>query len=113
MAEKKEIVGVETQRLTDLLDLIHEAIHLPEGVVVRLVAVEGAQLIVVVVLDSRRGQITVGRLEVLVGRSRAAMEEEQPDPGIVTDPLCPYLELARRGGDRDQTHTAALNVVPP
>ena len=76
--EQVEVVLVEPERLADLFDFFDEAWQFPEFGLVRLVAVVGAELIVVVVLDAGRREVAVEGLEVLVGAARAAMQEQQP-----------------------------------
>ena len=112
MTQKKEVPGVESKGDTHLLDLVDEAVELPEVGVIRLVAVERAKLIVVVVLDTCRRKVGVGRLEVLVGRGRAAVQKQQLRGGVVAEALGPDMELPFRGGDRDPPRAAAEDVVP-
>jgi hypothetical protein len=52
LAEEEEIGGVETKRLTHLLDLIDKTLKLPKRGFVGLVARHGAELSVVVNLDA-------------------------------------------------------------
>jgi hypothetical protein len=47
-----EVAGIQTQRLSDLLDLVDKPWQLPKFRRIRLVGVGRAELVVVVVLDS-------------------------------------------------------------
>src|SRR5215831_9320876 len=96
LAEKDEVVAVQPQRLADLLDLVHEPVKLPQRRLVGLVAETRAELVVVVVLHPGRGQEAVAGLQVLVGGSGPAVQQEHPEPGVVADPLHPYVEGALR-----------------
>ena len=109
--EQEEVLPVQPQRLADLLHLVDEARQLPQVRLVRLVAAEGAELVVVVVLDPRRRQIAVEGLEVLVGRARPAVQQQQPHRRGVADALGPDPEGALRRLDRDHPHAAAQDVV--
>ena len=60
--------------------------------VVGLVAVVGAELVVVVVLDAGAGEPAVARLEVLVGDARPAVEKEDLHARVVPHPLRPDAE---------------------
>ena len=53
VAQQKEVPGVQAECDTDLLHLVDEPVELPELRLVGLVAVERAELVVVVVLDAR------------------------------------------------------------
>ena len=111
MPEQKEAVPIQPQRLADLLHLLHEARQLPQVGLVRLVAIEGAELVVVVVLDPRRGQIAVEGLEALVGCARSTVQQQQPHRRRVADALRPDPKRALRRIDRDQPDTTAQDVV--
>ncbi len=108
---RKKLSAVQPQRLPHLLDFVDEAVEVPQVGVVGLVAVGRAELVVVVVLDARRRQVAVGRLEILVGRRRAAVEEEELRGRVVADALGPDPELTLGRGDGDQLHPAAEQVV--
>src|SRR5439155_11626064 len=77
-----------------------------------MIAVERAELVVVVVLDARRWQEAVERLEVLVCGRRTAMKEQQLYRRIVAHTLRPHVERAFRRRDRDHPHTARPRVFP-
>ena len=94
-----EVVPVQPERLADLLHLVDEAVQLPQRRLVRLVAVTGAELVVVVVLDPRAGQVAVARLQVLVRRPGPAVQEQHPQPRVVADPLHPHPVRALRRVD--------------
>ena len=83
LAEEDEVVPVQPEREADLLDLVDEAVQVPQGRIVRLVAVRRAELVVVVVLDAGAGQVAVARLEVLVRRARPAVQEQHPHRGLL------------------------------
>ena len=75
LAVEVEVGLVEVQRLAHLLDLFDEARHVPQLRLIRLIAVIGAELIVVVYSIPARGKVAVEGLEVLVrppGRRAAA-----------------------------------------
>jgi hypothetical protein len=61
-----EILAVEPQGHAHLLHLVHEAWNFPQRRLVRLVAVERAELVVVVVLDAGGREVAV---EGLVNRT--------------------------------------------
>src|SRR5215211_635093 len=84
---------------------------LPQVRLVWLVTVEGAKLVVVIVLDPRRRQIAVEGLKVLVGRARSAVQQQQPHCGGVADALGPDPERALRRIDRDHPDATAEDVV--
>src|SRR5580704_7012301 len=107
MAEEKEVLCVQTEGDTDLLDLVDKAIELPELGIVRLVAVCRAQLVVVVVLDARRRQVAVAGFEVLMGARRTAMEEQQLRSRVVPEALGPDVKLPLGSGDRNPPRAAA------
>ena len=111
MSEQIEILTVETQRLTDLFHFLHCSRNCPEFRRVGLIAVIGAELIVVVVLDAGSRQKTVERLEVFVGHSRSAVQQQHLDPRIISDALRPDVEGAARRRNRNHFHTAAQYVV--
>src|SRR5215213_2677025 len=109
MAEQVEIVAVEAERLSNLLDLVDEARDRPQRRIVRLVAVGRAELVVEVVLDARGGQVVCEPLEVLMGRTGTAVEQQQLDARIPADTLRPDAEVAP--GCRDRDHPHAVSVV--
>ena len=111
MPEEEEVAGVEPEREPHLFNLVDEAIDLPQRRSVRLVAVRGAELVVVVVLDLRIRQIAVAALEVLVRGTRAAVQQQQLASRAVADTLGPDTKRPLRRGDRDEAHATAENVV--
>src|SRR5450756_2570063 len=111
MTYQVEVVTVQIERLAHLLDLIDEPFDVPEVRIVRLVAVRGAQLVVVVILDACRGEVAVAGLPVLVSRGRPAMEEQHPCLRVVADAFGPDLEVAFGRRDRDHPDAAGDHVV--
>src|ERR1700680_1059152 len=111
MAQEEEVVGVEAKSGAYLLDLVDEAVDLPEVGVVGLIAVERSELIVVVVLDARRWKEAVAGLEVLMGRGGTTVQEEQLRGRVVADALRPDVEVALRRRHRDHPDAAAEDVV--
>ena len=77
------MLAVQAERLAHLLDLVDEAVELPQRRVVGLVAVVRAELVVVVVLDTRGRQVAVERLEVLVGGARPAVQQQHLDARLL------------------------------
>src|SRR6202034_2543738 len=71
---------------------------------VRLIAVVGTELIVVVVLDASRRQIGIAGFEILVGRARSAVQQQQSDARIVAHAFGPDLEGAMSSGDRNDAY---------
>ena len=112
VTEQHEVVPIQPECLADLLHLVDEPVQVPQRRLVRLVAEPGAELVVVVVLDPRGGQVAVTRLEVLVGRSRPAVQQQHPQVRMVADPLDPDLVRTLRRIDRDLPRAAAQHVVP-
>ena len=113
MSEQIEVVALEPQCLAHLLDLVDEAGGLPELRRLGLIAVMGAELVVVVVLDARTREVAVERFQVFVGEAGSAMEEEQLDSRVVADAFRPHPEGVCRRGHRDHLHPASEDVVPP
>jgi hypothetical protein len=96
-----------------LLDLIDETLKLPQRPVVRLVAEPGAELVVVVVLNSCGRKVTVARLQVLMRGSRAAVKQQHLQLRIVTHPLGPYGKPAVRRVDGNAACSAAQPISTP
>src|SRR5579859_6575539 len=96
----------------DLLHLVHEPIQVPQRRLVRLIAEPGAELVVVVILDPGGGQVAVARLEVLMCRSRPAVQQQYPKIGPIADALDPDREPARGRVHWDLPGAAAQHVVP-
>src|SRR5436309_2605470 len=111
MAEQVEVILVETQRLADLLDLVHEARQFPEIRILGLVAVVGAELVVVVVLDTRSGKVAVERLQILVREPGSPMQKEHLHLGIVADALGPDAKSSLRCLDGDLLDAGAQDVI--
>src|SRR6185437_923299 len=88
-----------------------EPAEVPQGRVVGLVAAEGAELVVVVVLDAGAGEPGVEALVELVGGARAAVQEQHLEVGIGPDPPGPDAELAAGGADRDHSRAAGQDVA--
>ena len=95
MAERNEVVPIQAQGHPHLLHLVDKALQGPQAGLVRLVAVMGAELVVVDDLEPGVGQRGTQGLEVLVGRRRAAVQEEDAGLGIVPEGVGPDFELAR------------------
>src|SRR5580704_9071879 len=112
MAEQDEVVPIEPERLADLLHLVDEAVEVPQRRLVRLIAETGAKLVVVVVLNARRGKVAVARLQVLMGRARPAVQEQHPQAGIVASPLHPHPVPAGRRVHRNHSGPPAQHVLP-
>src|ERR1700737_1953093 len=85
MSEEVKVGLVKTERLPHLLLLPDEARNRPQRRIVGLVAVRGAKLVIVVVLDPGGRQVGIAGLEVLVGCCRTTVQEEQPGGRIVAD----------------------------
>jgi hypothetical protein len=98
--------------LTDLFDLVDEAVELPQRRVIRLIAAARAELVVVVVLDPSSRELAVARLEILVCTTGAAVEQQQLEIGVIADPFRPYPKGARRCTHRDHASAATQHVVP-
>ena len=94
VAEQVEVVAVQAERPAHLLDLVDEARDRPQVRCVRLVAPGRAELVVVVVLDPGGGEVGVEGGEVLVRRTRSAVQEQDLDPRVVADAPGPDPELA-------------------
>jgi len=90
---------VQPKRHPNLLHLVNEALQGPQAGLVRLVAVMGAELVVVDDLEPCVGQRGTQGLEVLVGRRRAAVQEKDAGLGIVPEGARPDFELAPRRRD--------------
>src|SRR5436190_1280344 len=112
LAVEDEVVPAQPERDADLVYLIDETVQLPQRRVGGLIAEARAKLVIVVVLDPRRGQVAVAGLQVLVGRPRPAVQQQHPEAGIVADPLHPHPEGAGRRPDRDHSRAPAQHVVP-
>src|SRR5450759_557467 len=111
MSHKVEVVAVQAERHAYLLDLIDESLDLPQVGVIRLVAVRGAQMVVVEVLNACRREIAVASLPVLVGRGWPAVQEQHLGLRVVADTLGPDLKVAFGSPDRDHLDAAAESVV--
>jgi hypothetical protein len=108
-----EVLPAQAKGPANLLHFVHEAIQLPQGRVVRLVAESGAELVVVVVLNPRGRKVTVARLQVLVGGSGAAVQQQHLHIRVVTHPLGPYGEPAAGSVDGNAANPAAQPVRTP
>src|SRR5262249_49543457 len=97
--------------LAYLLDLLDKAGQVPQLRRIGLIAVSGAKLVVIVVLDAGRGKVAVKRLEILMSRPRAAGQKEDLDPGIVADALGPDAKLALGRVDGNQLYAARKHIV--
>jgi len=86
MAEEVEVVRPETERLADGLDFFDEARQIPEIRLVGLVAVEGPELIVVVVLDLRGREEAVESLDDIKDLGAGA------GPAVSTTPIEPKID---------------------
>src|SRR5688572_30290334 len=106
MPEQIKILPIEAECPADLLYFLDGARNRPKLGCVWLIAVPGAELIVVVVLDASRRQEAVERLEVLVCRSRPAVQQQHFHRGIVANALRPDLEGPTRSGDGNHPHSA-------
>ena len=113
LPEQVEVGAIEAERLAHLLHLVDEAWDLPQIRVVGLIAVGGAELIVVVVLDPGGREIGVAGFEVLMRRAGSPVQHEDLHRRVVADPFRPHPELALRRDDRDELHPAGKDVVPP
>src|SRR6266566_6660393 len=111
MSHQIEVVAVQIKPLAYLLDLIDESIDLPQVRIIRLVAVRGAQLVVVEVLDARRREVAVASLPVLVSRGWPAVKQQHLGLWVVSDTLGPDLEVALGGLDRDHLDATAEIIV--
>src|SRR5262249_43774912 len=105
-----EIVPVESERLSHLLDLFDESREIPQRRVVWLVAVGGAELIVVVVLDAGGGEIASEALEVLVRGRGPAVQQQNFHAGTVADALRPDAKLAPWRPDGNHPNAAADGI---
>ena len=103
---------VEPERPADLLHLVDEAVQVPQRRLLRLVAKTGPELVVVVVLDPRAGQVTVAGLQVLVRRPRPAVQEQHPQPRVVAGALHPHPVRSLRRVHRDHPGASAQRVLP-
>src|SRR5262249_55677019 len=92
-------------------DFFHEARQLPQLRCVRLIAVVGAKLIVVVILDAGGGKVAVERFPVLVRQAWPAMKEEHLDRRVVADALGPHPKDPFCRCYRDQLYATAKYVV--
>src|SRR5438270_4620364 len=106
LPEQIEVAGVEAEPPTHLPDLVDEGRNIPQVRVVGLVAVRRTELVVVVVLDAGHWKIGVASLEVLVRRTRSAVQQKDLHFRVVADALGPDPELASWRGNRDQLHAA-------
>src|ERR1700704_1764897 len=111
MAEQKEIRHLEPERYPDLFHFVHEARNFPQLRDIRLVGVVGAELIVVVKLDPRLGEVGVAGLEVLMRAAWAAVQQQQLDAGIVAEAPGPHPEGAVRRRHRYTTYAAGKAVA--
>ena len=109
---KDKIGPVQPERPTDLLHLVHEAVQVPQRRLLRLVAKTGPELIVVVVLDPRAGQVAVARLQVLVRRPGPAVQEQHPQPRVVAGPLDPHPVRPLRRVHADHPGAPGQHVLP-
>ena len=91
---------------------VRTAAHTGVARLVRLVAEARPELVVVVVLHPRRGQVAVARLQIFVGLPRAAVQQQRPHTGVVADPLHPHPVLAHRRGHRNLPRAPAQPVLP-
>ena len=73
VSQEDEVTGPEAQGATDWIDLINEALEVPQRRITRIVTATRPQPIVVVVLDPRARQATVERVEAVVCRARATV----------------------------------------
>src|ERR1044071_9607272 len=76
-----------------------------------MIAIERAEVVVVVLLDAGRRQETVERLTVLVRGGRAAVKQQQLHCRVISNALRPHLERALRGLDRNHPHTTGPHVL--
>src|SRR6267378_2041707 len=111
MSHQVEVVAVQVEPLAYLLDLIDESLDLPQVGIIRLVAVCGAQLVVVEVLNACRRKVAVASLPVLVSRGWPAVQQQHLGLRVVSDTLGPDLEVAFGGPDRDHLDAAAEIIV--
>ena len=113
LAAEDEVLAAQAKGPANLLHFVDEALQLPQRRIVGLVAEPGAQLVVVVVLNPCGRKVTVARLEILVGCSRAAVEQQHLQRRIVTRPLGPYGEPAARRVDRNAANSTAQPILTP
>lgn len=111
MTEQVEVTLVELECLADLFHFFDEAGGFPEFGLIGLVAVVGAKLIVVVILDAGPGEVAVAGFKVLVGAGRAAVEEENFDLRVVAGTFGPDPERAGGGFDWDEFDAAGEGIV--
>ena len=103
LAEQVEVLEAEGD--AHLLDLVDEAVEVPQRRVVGLRAVGAAELVVVDDLDAGLRQERVEALEVLVADARPAVQDEQRDVAAADPPGPDPLRPDRRR-DRDPPGTA-------
>ena len=94
-----------------LLHLINEARQFPKLGLIGLVAVVGAELIIIVVLDASGREVAVERLEILVGSAWPAVQDQYLHRGMIADSLGPHAEGASGRVDRDQLDATAEDIV--
>ncbi len=109
--EEVEVLLVEPERLPDLLDFFDEAGRVPQLGRVRLVAVDGAELVVVVVLDAGYREVTVECFKIFAGRAGPAVEEEHFRGRVITNPLGPHAKGPLRRIHRNHLHSTTENIV--
>jgi hypothetical protein len=81
--------GPGRELVAHLLYFFYEPRHLPQVRLVRLVAVVGAELVVVVLDAGIGGEVAVEGLEILVRRSRPSVQEQHLHRRGIADPLGP------------------------
>src|SRR5439155_1150741 len=96
MAHQIEVAAVQVQPVSHLFNLIDEPVDLPKVGIIWLVAVSGAQLVVVEILDTGRREIAVTSLPVLVSRSWPAVQQQHLCFRVVADTLGPNSKVAFR-----------------
>ena len=111
LPEEDEVAAVEPERHAHLLDLVNETREVPQRRVVGLVAAEGTELVVVVVLDAHTGEPRVEGLVELVGRARATVQEQHLEVGVGADPLGPDAEVTARRADGHHARAARDHVA--
>src|SRR2546421_4507884 len=104
MSDEKEVIATQGERIAYLLYLIYESLDIPQVDVVRLVAIRGAKLVVVVILNTGSREKAVASFPVLVRGRRPTMQQQHLHFRVVANSLGPDLELALMGPDPDHSH---------
>src|SRR5579863_5472325 len=82
----------------------------PKTAVIRLIAVERLQLIIINEFYPLLRQKVLHTLKKLMRAARSPMQQQHLDPRIVPESLCPYMKLTLGSGDLNKLDIPGLHA---